>query len=249
KPLTMNGCLIDSAGRLESCFNTVEVWLLRFWEARNDSLAINSKSMEGSLVLALMLDEASSPVHRFITYQSLCDTLDGTCIAKALEKAKPHEVGIFDVENPHYIQQPHFKIHLSEGFSFKNLRGYLLSRALDGRQTYIFLVAGGLRRTSPAKNLTSCILWDAAYVQLLHFQTMDKHLGKIMCVLMGMKGISEWENMDELENSTVTWNSMVTSVENYTAMKWPVDCLHYTQQVVADESDGRCSPACSRILN
>ncbi|CDY67504.1 BnaUnng02220D [Brassica napus] len=60
----MNGCLIDSAGRLESCFNTVEVWLLRFWEARNDSLAINSKSMEGSLVLALMLDEASSPVHR-----------------------------------------------------------------------------------------------------------------------------------------------------------------------------------------
>ncbi|CAF1710901.1 unnamed protein product [Brassica oleracea] len=124
----MNGCLIDSAGRLESCFNTVEVWLLRFWEARNDSLAINSKSMEGSLVLALMLDEASSPVH---------------------------------------------------------------SRALDGRQTYIFLVAGGLRRTSP--------------------------------------GISEWENMDELENSTVTWNSMVTSVENYTAMKWPVDCLHYTR--------------------
>ncbi|KAF3505669.1 hypothetical protein F2Q69_00009172 [Brassica cretica] len=81
----MNGCLIDSAGRLESCFNTVEVWLLRFWEARNDSLAINSKSMEGSLVLALMLDKASSP------------TLDGTCIAKALEKAKPHEVGIFDV--------------------------------------------------------------------------------------------------------------------------------------------------------
>ncbi|WZZ46648.1 hypothetical protein YC2023_042907 [Brassica napus] len=179
----MNGCLIDSAGRLESCFNTVEVWLLRFWEARNDSLAINSKSMEGSLVLALMLDEASSP------------TLDGTCIAKALEKAKPHEVGIFDVGSlvkvKEIVEQPHFKIHLSEGFSFKNLRGYLLSRALDGRQTYIFLVAGGLRRTSP--------------------------------------GISEWENMDELENSTVTWNSMVTSVENYTAMKWPVDCLHYTR--------------------
>ncbi|CAG7876558.1 unnamed protein product, partial [Brassica rapa] len=127
--------------------NTAEVWLLRFWEARNDSLAINSKSMEGSLVLALMLDEASSPVH---------------------------------------------------------------SRALDGRQTYIFLVAGGLRRTSPA------------YVQLLHFQTMD-----YVC-LDGHEGISGWENMDELENSTVTWNSMVTSVENYTAMKWPVDCLHYT---------------------
>ncbi|CAN6866759.1 unnamed protein product [Brassica oleracea var. botrytis] len=125
----MNGCLIDSAGRLESCFNTIEVCLLRFWEARNDSLAINLKSMEGSLVLALMLDEASSPVH---------------------------------------------------------------SGALDGRQTYIFLVAGGIRRTSP-------------------------------------EGISGWENMDELENSTVTWNSMVSSVENYTAMKWPVDCLHYTR--------------------
>ena len=48
-----------------------------------------------------------------------------------------------------------------------------------------------------------------------------------MC-LDGHEGISGWENMDELENSTVTWNSMVTSVENYTAMKWPVDCLHYT---------------------
>ncbi|CDY56467.1 BnaC04g53220D [Brassica napus] len=46
------------------CFNTVEVLLLRFWEARNDRFAINSESMEGSLVLALMLDEASSPVSR-----------------------------------------------------------------------------------------------------------------------------------------------------------------------------------------
>lgn len=45
------------AGR---CFNPVEVWLLRFWEAQNDRLAINSESMEVSMVLALMLDEASS---------------------------------------------------------------------------------------------------------------------------------------------------------------------------------------------
>ncbi|WZZ61342.1 hypothetical protein YC2023_061449 [Brassica napus] len=70
-------------------------------------------------------------------------------------------------------------------------------------------------------------------------------------------GINGWENMDGLENSTVTWNSRVTSVENYTAMKWPVDCLHYTRKektfietVVADESDMEgVPPACSRILN
>nr|VDD01208.1 unnamed protein product [Brassica oleracea] len=69
-------------------------------------------------------------------------------------------------------------------------------------------------------------------------------------------GINGWENMDGLENSTVTWNSRVTSVENYTAMKWPVDCVHNTrektfiEQVVADESDMEgVPPACSRILN
>ena len=48
-----------------------------------------------------------------------------------------------------------------------------------------------------------------------------------MC-LDGYEGINGWENMDGLENSTVTWNSTVASVENYTAMKYPVDCLHYT---------------------
>ncbi|KAG2294358.1 hypothetical protein Bca52824_041027 [Brassica carinata] len=131
------------AGR---CFNTVEVWLLRFWEARNDRFAINSKSMEGSLVLALMLDEASSPV----------------------------------------------------------------SRALDGRQTYIFLVDGGLRRRSPA------------YVQLLHFQKMGQEHEQGP-ESFRYEGINRWENMDGLENSTVT------SVENYTVMKWHVDCLHYTR--------------------
>ncbi|CAF1712492.1 unnamed protein product [Brassica oleracea] len=74
--------------------------------------------------------------------------------------------------------------------------------------------------------------------------------------LDGYEGIDGWENMDGLENSTVTWNSRVTSVENYTAMKWPVDCLHYTrektfiEQVVADESDMEgVPPAWSRILN
>ncbi|KAH0865208.1 hypothetical protein HID58_082419 [Brassica napus] len=74
--------------------------------------------------------------------------------------------------------------------------------------------------------------------------------------LDGYEGINGWENMDGLENSTVTWNSTVASVENYTAMKYPVDCLHYThektfiEQVVADESDMEdVPPACSRILN
>ncbi|KAH0859997.1 hypothetical protein HID58_088258, partial [Brassica napus] len=114
------------------------------------------------------------------------------------------------VENPHYIQQPYFKIHLSEGFSFKNLRGYLLCRALDGRQTYIFLVDGGLRRRSPA------------YVQLLHFQTMGQEHAQGP-ESFRYEGINRWENMDGLENSTVT------SVENYTVMKWHVDCLHYTR--------------------
>ncbi|WZZ61343.1 hypothetical protein YC2023_061450 [Brassica napus] len=52
-------------------------------------------------------------------------------------------------ENHHYIQQPHFKTHLSEDFSFKNPCGMVHQRALDGRKTYIFLVDGGLRRRSP----------------------------------------------------------------------------------------------------
>ncbi|KAF3546261.1 hypothetical protein DY000_02009609 [Brassica cretica] len=140
----MNGCLIDSAGRLESCFKTVEVWLLRFWEARNDSLAINSKSMEGSLVLALMLDKASSP------------TLDGTCIAKALEKAKPHEVGIFDVGSLVKVKEIVEKILITSSsptsrFTYPKAlasktyvvwptKGYLLSRALDKRISSWWLV-------------------------------------------------------------------------------------------------------------
>uniref|UniRef100_M4DCL4 Uncharacterized protein n=1 Tax=Brassica campestris TaxID=3711 RepID=M4DCL4_BRACM len=140
--------------------------------------------------------------------QTYYKTLHGTCITKALKMPKPRKFGIFDIgtkkENHHYIQQPPFKTHLSEGFSFKNPCGMVHQRALNGRKTYIFLVDGGLRRRSPA--------------------------------------INGLENMDGLENSTVTWNSRVTSVENYTAMKWPVDCLHYTrektfiEQVVADEA-------------
>ncbi|CAN6898437.1 unnamed protein product [Brassica oleracea] len=81
------------------------------------------------------------------------------------------------------------------------------------------------------------------------------HVEDYVC-LDGYEGINGWENMDGLENSTVTWNSTVASVENYTAMKYPVDCLHYThektfiEQVVADESDMEdVPPACSRILN
>ncbi|KAL0816230.1 hypothetical protein Bca101_072674 [Brassica carinata] len=144
------------------------------------------------------------PVQQERTYYK---TLHGTCITKALKKPKPRKVGIFDVgtekENHHYIQQPHFKTHLSEDFSFKNP---------CGMEDYV--------------------------------------------CLDGYEGINGWENMDGLENSTVTWNSRVTSVENYTAMKWPVDCLHYTREktfietVVADESDMEgVPPACSRILN
>ncbi|CAN7131202.1 unnamed protein product [Brassica rapa subsp. narinosa] len=139
--------------------------------------------------------------------QTYYKTLQGTCITKALKKPKPRKFGIFDVgtekENHHYIQQPHFKTHLSEGFSFKNPCG-----------------------------MEDCVCLD------------------------GYEAINGWENMDGLENSTVTWNSRVTSVGNYTAMKWPVDCLHYThektfiEQVVADEIDMECvPPACSRILN
>ncbi|KAL0651934.1 hypothetical protein Bca4012_094625 [Brassica carinata] len=149
--------------------------------------------MEGSLVLALMLDEASSPVSR----------LSPTKLESSMLVPRK-------VENPHYIQQPYFKIHLSEGFSFKNLRGYLLCRALDGRQTYIFLVDGGLRQRSPA------------YVQLLHFQTMGQEHAQGP-ESFRYEGINRWENMNGLENSTVT------SVENYTVMKWHVDCLHYTR--------------------
>ncbi|KAH0849497.1 hypothetical protein HID58_096358 [Brassica napus] len=256
--------------------------------------------MEGSLslVLALMLDEASSPFYRY--EQTYYKTLHGTCITKALKKPKPRKFGIFDVgtekgrsvkeivevslartmrrsltgarvpyalnfsmltENHHYIQQPHFKTHLSEGFSFKNPCGMVHQRALHGRKTYIFLVDGGLRRRYPDPNqlsIVGCSLCAAttlsddgsrAYARSWKFQE------DYVC-LDGYEAINGWEKMDGLENSTVTWNSRVTSVENYTAMKWPVDCLHYTrektftEQVVADESDMEgVPPACSRILN
>ncbi|KAH0870983.1 hypothetical protein HID58_078005 [Brassica napus] len=94
------------------------------------------------------------------------------------------------------------------------------------------------RLTYP-KALASKTHVDAAYVQLLHFQTMGQE---------HTLGINGWENMDGLENSTVTWNSRVTSVENYTAMKWREKT--FIEQVVADESDMEgVPPACSRILN
>ncbi|KAL0707054.1 hypothetical protein Bca4012_073480 [Brassica carinata] len=108
------------------------------------------------------------------------------------------------------------------------------NRALDGRKTYIFLVDGGLRRRSPDPNqlsIVGCSLCAAttlsddgsrAYARSWKIQE------DYVC-LDGYEGINGWENMDGLENSTVTWNSRVTSVENYTAMKWPVDCLHYTR--------------------
>ncbi|KAG2292153.1 hypothetical protein Bca52824_038822 [Brassica carinata] len=135
------------------------------------------------------------------------------------------------------------------------------NRALDGRKMYIFLVDGGLRRRSPDPNqlsIVGCSLCAAttlsddgsrAYARSWKIQE------DYVC-LDGYEGINGWENMDGLENSTVTWNSRVTSVENYTAMKWPVDCVHNTrektfiEQVVADESDMEgVPPACSRILN
>ncbi|KAG5388008.1 hypothetical protein IGI04_029549, partial [Brassica rapa subsp. trilocularis] len=197
--------------------------------------------------------------------QTYYKTLHGTCITKALKKPKPRKFGIFDVgtekENHHYIQQPHFKTHLSEGFSFKNPCGMVHQRALNGRKTYIFLVDGGLRRRSPG------LLHYFSFYHIICFPTTLSDDGSRAyarswkfqedCVCLdGYEAINGWENMDGLENSMVTWNSRVTSVGNYTAMKWPVDCLHYThektfiEQVVADEIDMECvPPACSRILN
>ncbi|KAH0926605.1 hypothetical protein HID58_018861 [Brassica napus] len=157
--------------------------------------------MEGSLVLALMLDEASSPVHR----------LSPTKLESLL-------LVLRKLEYPHYIQQSQCP---TSRFTYP--------KALASK-TYVGTSLAGPWMED--KRISSWWLVDLGeHHQLMFkyyiFRRWVRAYEDYVC-LDGHEGISGWENMDELENSTVTWNSMVTSVENYTAMKWPVDCLHYT---------------------
>ncbi|KAL0674327.1 hypothetical protein Bca4012_002308 [Brassica carinata] len=168
------------AGR---CFNTVEVWLLRFWEAPNDRFAINSESMEGSLVLALMLDEASSPVSR-------------------LSPAK--------LESSMLV--PRKKILIT--FNSPTSR-FTYQKALASK-TYVGTSFAGPWMED--KRISSWWMVDLGE----DHQTMGQEHAQGP-ESFRYEGINRWENMDGLENSTVT------SVENYTVMKWHVNCLHYTR--------------------
>ncbi|KAL0646987.1 hypothetical protein Bca4012_045278 [Brassica carinata] len=154
------------AGR---CFNTVEVWLLRFWEARNDRFAINSESMEGSLVLALMLDEASSPVSR----KKILITFNSPTSRFTYQKALAS------------------KTYVGTSFAGPWIE--------DKRISSWWMVDLGEDHQTMGQE---------------HAQGPES---------FRYEGINRWENMNGLENSTVT------SVENYTVMKWHVDCLHYTR--------------------
>ncbi|WZZ47579.1 hypothetical protein YC2023_043838 [Brassica napus] len=199
--------------------------------------------MEGSLslVLALMLDEASSPFNSLffvciLKERTYYKTLHGTCVTKALKKPKPRKVGIFDVgtEKGRSVKEIIEKIIITSSSPTSRLT---YPKALASK-THVGL---GWKK----KRISSWWMVDLGEDHQEDYVWLD-----------GYEGIDGWENMDGLENSTVTWNSRVTSVENYTAMKWPVDCLHYTrektfiEQVVADESDMEgVPPAWSRILN
>ncbi|KAG5410444.1 hypothetical protein IGI04_006763 [Brassica rapa subsp. trilocularis] len=194
------------------CFNSVEVWLLTFWEARNDSFAINSESMEGSLVLALILNEASSPVSRLsptklessmlvnrkkiptsrFTYQKALasKTYVGTSFAGPWMEDKPISSW--------------WMVDLGEDHQVSSITSLSIA-------SFVFLKTHAVRELH---NLGNRKLMCNYY----NFRRWVKSMHKVLKV----SGINRWENMDGPENSTVT------SVENYTVMKWHVDCLHYT---------------------
>ncbi|KAH0895077.1 hypothetical protein HID58_057506 [Brassica napus] len=214
--------------------------------------------MEGSLslVLALMLDEASSPFNSLffvciLKERTYYKTLHGTCVTKALKKPKPRKVGIFDVGTEKgrskiiitsssptsrltYPKALASKTHVGLGWKKKRISSWWMVDLGEDHQ--ISIVGCSLCAATTLSD-------DGSRAYARSWKIQEDYVW-----LDGYEGIDGWENMDGLENSTVTWNSRVTSVENYTAMKWPEKT--FIEQVVADESDMEgVPPAWSRILN